>query len=266
MDIRIKRGLVLAGVAALAACSIVPVTPIQPGASAHLQPNEGIAAVVMDTLDPVSQIHLIPIDGNGKGLNLPSMPAGKSLALFQVPAGTYCLQEFQFGRWHFFARSGVRLGCFQVPEGRIAYSGNLQPRAGDDDNAYVRQEYSPRQFLATLQSQYPSLAAAYPTAGPDPVADDEKDLNDIDQEMASWVTTTDGGKTQLIYFRNNTNWPLKLSEFNFENCVNIKPSCAPAKPDLLVAPRTTVMYLKVEPADPKRYYNFQFHYRYEYVR
>src|SRR5882724_1646486 len=165
----ISRVLLLLGASLLAGCAVLnSQPPITPGQSAQLQPGEGIAALVMDTLDPVTQVLLVSTDDKGPTLDLPSMPAGRTLALFPVPTGVYCLKQFSYGRYRFYSKK-LELGCFQVTEGHISYSGSIKPTAGRDpatgeDGAMIEQAYEPAIFMALLKQQYPQVLAAYPTA------------------------------------------------------------------------------------------------------
>src|SRR5579885_1710412 len=166
-------GMLLLSVAGLlSGCAVLSSQPpITPGQSVQLQPGEGIAGLLMDTQDPVTQVLLVSKDGTGPTLDLPSMPAGRTLALFAVPAGVYCLKQFSYGSYRFFSKK-AELGCFQVTAGHISYSGSIKPTAGRDpatgeDAAMVDQTYDSRMFLALLKLQYPQLMAVYPTAGPE---------------------------------------------------------------------------------------------------
>jgi len=248
--------------AACAAFSAQP--PLAPGQMVQLQPGQGIAALLMDTLDPVTQVRLSSSDGKGPELDLPSMPAGRTLALFAVPAGVYCLDEFSYGRYRFFAkRAGI--GCFRVPAGRVAYSGNLRPTAGRDpdtgrDAALVAQMFEPHEFLEMLKRQYPALAAAYPTAGPAPAAEGGAQ-NDLTQAMATWSVEAPDHLSFDIYLRNNTNWDLTLTDFEIAPCTNLK-RCGKQPTGTRIAANTTLRFLSVQPADPKKPYVFNYSYNY----
>lgn len=261
------RALFLSAAAVLSGCaSVGGQLPIAPGQAVQLQPGEGIAALLMDTYDPVSQVRLESPDDKNPTLVLPSMPAGRALALFEVPAGIYCLKQFNSGRFQFRSRS-FDVGCFHVSAGHISYSGNMVPT--DDPHptsgahgALTDQQYQPTVFLALLKQQYPQLMAAYPTAGPSP-ASEGGDQNDINQQMATWFVEAADHRSYDVFFRNNTNWDLTLTEFDVTTCDNLKQPCGKQAEHVAVAPNTTIKFTTLEQADPKQSYQFQYEYNYD---
>jgi hypothetical protein len=242
--------------------------PIAPGQSAQLQPGQGIAALVMDTLDPVTQVLLVSTDDKGPTLDLPSMPAGRTLALFAVPTGVYCLKQFSYGRYRFFSKK-LELGCFQVTAGHISYSGSIKPTAGRDpstgeDAAMIDQAYEPAVFLALLKQQYPQVMAAYPTAGP-ATGKDVEAQDDINREMATWSVEAADHQSFEVYVRNNANWALTLTEFKITKCTNIKQQCGDQPVGMTLQPNTTLKFMVVEQADRQQAYEFQYEYNYDKV-
>lgn len=263
----VSKVLSLSLVATIAGCAgVVAQPPIAPGQSVQLQPGEGIAALLMDTQDPVTQVRLQSPDDRNPTLDLPSMSAGRQLALFAVPAGVYCLKQFNYGRYQFHSQK-LELGCFQVAPGRISYSGTIVPSASVDpavahDEALISQEFEPQVFLDLLKRQYPQLMAAYPTAGPAPASEDGAQ-DDVSREMAAWSVEAEDHHSFDVYVRNNTNWDLTLDYFEISTCINIKQPCGKQAVNVPVAPNTTVKFTTLEQADPQQAYRFEYYYNYD---
>ena len=263
----LSKTLLLSCTGLLASCAVLSSQPpIAPGQNLKLQSGEGIAALLMDTQDPVTQVLLEPINSNGPMLDLPSMPAGRTLALFAVPAGVYCLKQFSYGRYRFFSKT-PEIGCFQVSAGRISYSGNIRPSAGRDpetgrDAALVDQIYQPDDFMDLLKKQYPQLMSSYPTAGPSNGSDSDAH-NNITQELASWIVEAADHRSYDVFLRNNANWPIMLTEFNITKCTNIKQKCGDQYTDVTLQPNTTIKYISMEQADAQQAYEFQYEYNYK---
>src|SRR5690242_17735086 len=112
----------LAGLA-LASCGIQPIEQDQP---IILAAGQGLAALEFDAADPVTQVEFQSAEGNKLAIN--TVPVGVNLYMFQVPAGSYCFTNFQFGRWHFFWKDKQEGNCFAVKAGELGYSGVLAPR------------------------------------------------------------------------------------------------------------------------------------------
>lgn len=263
----IPKTLVLLAAILMEGCAgVIPQPPIAPGQSVQLQPDEGIVALLMDTQDPVTQVRLESINAKDPTLDLPSMPAGQTLALFPAPAGIYCLKQFNYGRYDFHSRY-LEIGCFEVTVGHISYSGNLIPTVGKDpssgrDAVLVYQQYEPSVFLALLKQQYPQLAAAYPTAGPSPVSEGGAQ-NDVSKELASWIVEAADHQSSSIMFRNNTNWDVTLTSLNLANCTNIDQPCSSQKVSVAIPPNTTIKYTTLEPDDDRKPFDFGYTYSYE---
>jgi hypothetical protein len=128
----------------------------------QLQPGQGLAAVVIDTGDDISQVSMIPITGTGQALLIPSVPAGEHLYLFVAEAGTYCMHHFNTKRTSFGARANDQ--CFDVEPGKISYGGVYIPFVGF--NFYVQafgamsQDDDWKNFWQLLKSTYPNIAAS----------------------------------------------------------------------------------------------------------
>lgn len=147
----------------LSACGLAPVEPGEPVA---LGPNDGIAAVVIDSLDLLSQISFEPVGHDAKTLAITDAPKGVTLYMFVVPAGTYCVAGFHFGSWSFHSVDPKHGTCFDVLAGKIAYSGNVAPRAVNGGSVRTYQNYDWPAFEAKLKKEYPDIAAKYPLVTP----------------------------------------------------------------------------------------------------
>jgi len=144
-----------AGMAALlSACAMAPLPQDQ---SVTLYPDQGLAAVMIDTLDPLSQV---TFQGGGAKLVVAAVPPGIGLYLFPTRAGRYCLTHFHFASFDFAAQSGMQQ-CFQVTAGALSYSGTLAPRV-EDGKPVTRRVQDPQGFRVLLEQQYPSVARQFP--------------------------------------------------------------------------------------------------------
>ena len=161
---RIATLAVMLGLATLLpGCGLAP---IEQGQQVSLGPNEGVAAVVIDSLDLLSQISFDAVGHDAKPLAITDAPKGISLYVFVVPAGTYCSSGFHFGNWSFHSIDPHHTGCFDVIAGKIAYSGNIAPRAVGPNDIRTYQNYDWRGFEEMLKKQYPDIAAKYPLVTP----------------------------------------------------------------------------------------------------
>ena len=113
---------------ALSACASL--APLAHDGPVQLAPNQGLAAVVIDTLDPLTDVEGESRNGRGPKLLVASVPEGRDVFLFPVPAGTYCMTRFKYSTLSLSGPNGV-LGCFQVRAGELSYSGTLAPRVED---------------------------------------------------------------------------------------------------------------------------------------
>lgn len=159
----VMLGALIGMSALLPACGLSPVDQGQP---VNLGPDEGVAAIVIDSLDTLSQISFDPVGHDGKTLSIMGAPKGVTLYVFVVPAGTYCVAGFHFGVWSFHASDPKHGTCFDVLAGKIAYSGNVAPRAASGTDIRTYQNYNWPAFKDMLKQQYPDLAVKYPLATP----------------------------------------------------------------------------------------------------
>src|SRR5690348_6834058 len=124
----------------------------------QLQSGQGIAAVVIDTGEDISQVSMIPVKGTGEALLIPSVPAGEHLYLFVTEAGTYCMHRFNTAHSSFSAKSNDQ--CFDVEPGKLSYGGVYQPFVGF--NFYLQafgamsQDDDWKNFWKLLKSTYPN--------------------------------------------------------------------------------------------------------------
>ena len=150
---------------------------IEKGQQITLGPNEGIAAVVMDALNPLSQITFEGTDKGGTTIKIPSAPIGVTMYLFAVPAGHYCLSRYAAGMTEITSTDQENGDCFDVVAGKIAYSGNLAPRAFNSSGTWIRnqlvgydirtlQNFEWAAFEKRMQDEYPDLVAKYPIVTP----------------------------------------------------------------------------------------------------
>ena len=141
----------------LAACGT---QPIQQDQTVRLSAGQGLAVVMLDTYDPLTQVRIEPRSQGGTELDIPSAPAGKTLYLFPAPAGRYCLVSYKYGRYT-LSGGGGGFGCFDVQDGKLAYGGTLTPRAVDG-KVVTHLVMDPGGFRALLKKLYPSVAAQFP--------------------------------------------------------------------------------------------------------
>ncbi|HSC48010.1 MAG TPA: hypothetical protein VLG68_07980 [Gammaproteobacteria bacterium] len=139
--------------------------PVQPDQDTNLQPDQGIAAVILDTLDPLNAIYIKSADNNSAPtIEINHVDIGVHLFAFVVPAGSYCITRYSFGNYYITQSDPKHGVCFDVIAGKVAYSGNLAPRV-HGGGIYVDQNYDWPGFKKMFKEQYPKLAA-YPIVTP----------------------------------------------------------------------------------------------------
>ena len=141
----------------LSACSSL--TPLSHDGPVHLASNQGLAALVIDTLDPLTDVE-VESRSAGPRLTVASVPVGRDVYLFPVPAGTYCMTRFKYSTLSLSGPNGV-LGCFAVRAGQLSYSGTLAPRV-EDGKPVTHQVQDLQGFRILLQQQYPQVAKQFP--------------------------------------------------------------------------------------------------------
>ena len=150
----------------LAGCGSAGLPPIEKGQTPVLAPNQGVAVVVMDTLDTLNQISVEPTEGDGPSMNIPKTPIGVNMYVFVVPAGHYCLTSFWLGSTRIHQSDEKHGICFDVIAGKTAYSGNIAPRAYGPSDLRTNQNYDWRGFEAAMKADYPDIVAKYPIVTP----------------------------------------------------------------------------------------------------
>lgn len=149
-------GLVAFGISACSTNQAIPDKMPQ------LRPGQGLAAIVINTDQPITQVIVTPLSKSGNPLFIPSVPAGKHLYLFAADVGTYCMHHFDAGNGSFDAKSDDQ--CFDVDAGKISYGGVYTPFIGFsfDQSPFgaMSQESDWSSFWSLLRSTYPNIAAA----------------------------------------------------------------------------------------------------------
>lgn len=143
----------------LCACAIAPLPQDQ---TVTLAKDQGLAAVMIDTLDPLSDV-TFQQPGGGRKLVVSAVPAGINIYLFPTRAGRYCMTLFHFASFDFTTR-GVP-DCFQVSAGQLSYSGTLAPRV-EEGRPVTHQVMDLPGFRVLLGEQYPTVARQFPAPPP----------------------------------------------------------------------------------------------------
>lgn len=249
-------------VAVWAGCSNIQ--PLQQGEPPRLGKGEGLAAVMMDTADPLSEVFIRPAGGNGTALEIPSIPVGQNVYLFKAPAGNYCFQQFHYGDILFFGR-GADLDCFNVPAGELGYSGDLAPRVVNGQ-VIIHQNYDFDAFQRLLKKQYPQIAAQFLRPAPPPApgmpAPAQPARCEATQQVCAWTQTVAGSRSQTIFLENNTLWPIRIRVFQLYDCRNLRQACTTKRVNIRLRPHASAKVLTVDPANPLGAYAYQFRYEY----
>jgi len=155
----------LAAIAALVllqACTPTAVNPTQP---LELGPGEGYAAIQLDLHEPNREL-LFASSVTGQNIQIDNVPAGKSLYLFAVPAGHYCMSMFFIvGEQRIYPHD---LKCFDVLPGKLAFTGYLSPAViyGNIEVGQIRDDAAGQ---AELRKLYPQIATQFFGPAPDVV-------------------------------------------------------------------------------------------------
>jgi len=155
-SLTLKAIALLLSSALLVACAVAPLPQDQP---VHLKPGQGLAALMVDTLDPLTEVEVESRSGGPK-LMVAAVPVGINIYLFPVPAGTYCMTRFRYGSLTLSGTTGA-LGCFPVHAGQLSYSGTMAPRV-EDGKAVTHQVQDPQGFRTVLSQHYPQIARQFP--------------------------------------------------------------------------------------------------------
>ena len=243
-----KQSLLTAmGGALLAGCASV--APIQQDQPLMLKAGDGVAVVQFDALENVTQVQIVAAKSGGQTLNIPSVPAGKSTFLFEVPAGRYCLERF-YVQGIFIYQKDANSSCFMVPAGQIGFSGIFSPR-GEHGQIITYQNLDVAADSALLKQSYPKIAAQFlqmtpaPAAAPAPAPSESRKASN--GQTTTWIKHETSPLEDTIYIRNDTQWPIVITSFQFYDCANIKPACTTSHPGFRIAPHQTRVYMQVQP-------------------
>jgi uncharacterized protein len=143
--------------------STIPAPQPSTTKSSVLGPGEGYAAIQLDLNDPNPELLFASSDTNH--IQIDDAPVGRSLYLFPVSAGHYCMSMYYYTGQKIYPKG---LGCFDVAAGKLAFSGYLTP-AVLYGNIAVGQIRDDAAGQAALRSLYPEIAEHY--FGPAPQAD-----------------------------------------------------------------------------------------------
>jgi hypothetical protein len=267
----------------LCACGTEPIQQDQP---IVLAAGQGLAAVVFDTKDPLTDV---VVESSDTKLGITSVPIGTNLYPFQVPAGSYCFTRFYVGRWSFHAldKQGQ---CFEVKAGELGYAGALAPRA-ENGEVMTHQEMDLDVLRKLMRAQYPIIAKQFlPAEVQDytaadlraPAATTEVPVSDTapvpvsvtphhppaadKDQISNWFEDVPGTAAQVIFVRNNTGWPMQVKRFELYDCVAVKQKCGVQKFTLILPPHATKQVMIVEPDDPHDVYTFRDRYIYGFVQ
>ncbi|HEX4300073.1 MAG TPA: hypothetical protein VH327_04315 [Gammaproteobacteria bacterium] len=278
------RVLAAVSLAALSACGTEPIQQDQP---IVLAAGQGLAAVVFDTKDPLTDV---VIESSDTKLGITNVPVGTNLYMFQVPAGSYCFTKFYVSSWIFHARD-KQGQCFEVKAGELGYGGVLAPRAEngevmthrDMDLDVLREQMRAhypivaKQFLPSEVKDYtaadlkaPAAATAAAPIGDTAVVPANLTPHDPPaagkDQISSWMEEVPGTLAQVIFIRNNTGWPMQVKRFELYDCVAVKQKCGVQNFTLTLAAHATKQVMVVEPDDPHDAYTFRDRYIYGFVQ
>lgn len=281
---RFRHALAVGSLLALCACGTEPIQQDQP---IVLAAGQGLAAVEFDAADPLSVVQME--SDNGSKLVIPSVPVGVNLYLFQVPAGSYCFTRFQFGRWNFFASDKQeQMGCFEVKAGELGYSGILAPRVINGE-LRVNQDMDLPAFRVLFAERYPIIAKQFmpPEVKPYTAADlapspTEAPVSDTapvpasvtsrqapapgTDQLSTWMEEIPGTRAEVIFFRNNTGWPMEVKNFELYDCQAVKQACGVQKFRLKLPPHVIKQAMIVEPSNLHDAYTFRYRFLYGFAQ
>jgi len=251
------RRLMLASALLLTGCASQQIVGDQTTA---LQPDQGIAAVVLDAPDRIRQVTYQARDPGGHDFEVPDTSGGAALLLTPVKAGRYCLKHMKYGRIMFNSQGDI--GCFSVVAGHITYGGEIVPMFPSDTSpnagpAVIDRRYDHHQFSGLLQG-FPTLSAAYPVAAAAAPPAGVEAASADDELGFSYQNEKDGSQT--MYVQNNTAWGMTLTHMRLYDCDNLAQSCADMPLNLALKPFETRKVMTFTAADKSGV----FHYRFEY--
>lgn len=255
------KPLVLGAIGSMLLAACASVRPIRQDQPLALAPGDGIAAVQFYALSPLTQAQIVSAHSGGETMNIPSVPAGPSTYLFDVPAGRYCLQRFWVGKLLIFHK-GQYVDCFDVPAGALGLSGIYTPHWV---NGEVMASRSPdfAYAVAQLKREYPRIAAQFLPPESAAVATDAVPSTappSGTHRISAWVVRQTYPLEDTVYLRNNSKWAAIITRFELYNCANVLMVCMTMHPYLELLPHQTRVFIQIPPADPQE--SFTFDYRY----
>ena len=227
----------------------------------QLQADQGIAAIVLDAPNRITQISFVAKDPGGTDFEVPDTQGGPTLYMVPVEAGRYCLMHFRY--WNMIFKSKQDLGCFTAIAGHITYAGTLVP-SPSPMGATLDQEFIPTIFADRLHQQYPVLAGMYPLASaPEPPAGVDATLST--NIISAWVENIRADNTQAIYLQNNSSWSMEIVNFNLSDCINTNPACGNRQVNVIIGPFARKQLMIIGPAEVHAAYEYHYDFNYQTV-
>lgn len=224
----------------------------------QLQPDQGIAAIMLDAPHRITQITYVAKDKHGTDFEVPDTRGGPALYLVPATAGRYCLKHFRY--WRVVFRSTEDLGCLTVVAGHITFGGVIVPSI-QPEQAITDQQFKPDAFATLLHQQYPVLAGLYPLASaPQPPAG--VDATPPTSRLSTWTQEVPGKQAQAIYVQNNTSWSIELTDLDIVLCSNTNVSCGEHTLNVVLKPfsRREIMTISANDASKDFSYRYDFSY------
>lgn len=250
-----------------AGCATQPIMQDQPPA---LGPEEGIAAVAIDSDWPLSQVFIDPAGPYGDEMEIKQIPEEKTLYLFKVKAGDYCFAQFHVGRQMYNEKWNKHKFCFRVPAGQIGYGGMYKPYV-----VYMGARtywiFDPTFFKGMLRRNYPRIAAKFlPSFNPlaslinppvQPATFATRSQCEKREDVCSWTEAAANRASDLVVVENDSYKTMTINAITLSDCVNVRQDCVTLPVHITVDPGKTEPVFVVTPTRPERYnYQYQLHY------
>lgn len=124
----------------------------------ELTENDGYLALVFDSLDTLNSIYIQGVSTGTSSIHISSIPKGRSLLVYKIPEGQYCLRKFNaYDLKITYDDNGV---CFFVEQGELNYPGHLVIR-----NPVTTIEMRERDLLIRMNREYPNLCSKFYSDG-----------------------------------------------------------------------------------------------------
>ncbi|MDE2090291.1 MAG: hypothetical protein KGJ08_00120 [Gammaproteobacteria bacterium] len=260
MNIKLGFGLTVLAALIMAGCASTSELTDKP---IQLQPDQGIAAIVLDAPNRITQISFVAKDPGASSFEVPDTQGGPMLYMVPVKAGRYCLMHFRY--WKTIFKSKQDLGCFTVIAGRITYTGDLIPSGSPlSSEAVLHHEFNFMTFTDRLHKQYPVLASLFPLASA-PQPPSGVDATPTTNIMSTWIENISGSNAQAIYIQNNSSWSMQVINFNLTDCINTNPACGNRQMNVTFGPFTRKQIMVIGPVDVHAIYEYHYDYNYRDV-